>query len=70
MKDGGRAFPRKYITTDKGYVVDDQRGMTYRQWLAGMALQGMLSSSDVRGNYEDYAKDCLKYADAVIEEGK
>lgn len=54
-------------------------GMTYRQWLIGMALQGMLSRADLIDSYksemmnmvgtlkECVADSCMGYADAIID---
>ena len=54
------------------------RGMTYRQWLVGMALQGLLSGQ--REHTAEWAERCgdsveecvavaaVSYADAVIAE--
>ncbi|MDU6089764.1 MAG: hypothetical protein E6663_00020 [Staphylococcus lugdunensis] len=52
--------------TDKKLPVAD---MTYREWLIGMALQGILAS-DSEGNLS--AKKCatatIRYVDALLEE--
>lgn len=43
--------------------------MSYKQWLVGMALQGLLAS-DPEGSLtaENCAKAALKYANAVLNE--
>lgn len=44
-------------------------GMTYRQWLVGMALQGLLASDHKREtHYDAIASDAVKHADAVLAE--
>lgn len=48
-----------------------QRGMTMRDWFAGMALQGVLASGgDFLEASEERAKFCYEQADAMMEEGK
>lgn len=45
-KDGGPAFPRgPGVSAEPGYWHQD--GMTYRQWLDGMALCGVLSNEGI-----------------------
>ena len=82
--DGGAAFPRngQYELTDDlqiRCVVEEQNGVSRRQWYAGMAMQGLLASE--HENYE-YKKDSVglmalaetsfRVADAMIayEEGE
>jgi hypothetical protein len=45
MKDGGPAFP---VTTA---VFNDMKGMTLRDWFAGMAMQGFLASGKCTPDY-------------------
>lgn len=42
--NGGFAFPRPLVVTTQGIEDDAETGMTLRDWFAGMALQGYLSS--------------------------
>ena len=61
--DGGYVYP---VKRDVEYT-----GMTYRQWLVGMAMQGYLAHGD--GNKsadETIAKLSCRIADAVIAEEK
>lgn len=45
-----------------------QDGMTLRQWYAGRAMQGILSSSSNRGgNKRIIAEAAFKMADAMLE---
>jgi hypothetical protein len=59
INDGGPAYP------SDNFGQDAQRGMSLRDWFAGMALQGMLASewedSPTHGGEWAY-----KYADAMI----
>jgi hypothetical protein len=45
-------------------------GMTYRQWLAGMVLQGLVARPLIDGSasVEDRVEVAISYADALIEE--
>jgi len=47
MNDGGPAFPKPYSVYNTGNTVYEhqaQKGMTLRQWYAGMAMKGLLSN--------------------------
>ena len=52
----------------------DVRGMTLRDWFAGMALQGELANSDRayaendNGDVEYLGKRCYAFADAMLTE--
>jgi len=70
MKDtGGHAFPHQLdIPNEYGINIRHRsRGMTLRDWFAGMAMQGMLSASE---NYQtiELAKYAFDVADAMIQE--
>jgi hypothetical protein len=56
---GGSAFP----VTDNSR----ERGMTLRDWLAGMALQGSISG-DPKGNFDTFSHAMYSYelADQMI----
>ena len=74
-KTGGQAFPRREVSGD----VWNEEGMTLRDWFAGQALTGGLSSEDestgcVYMTTSDYtreeiaAREAYKMADAMIKE--
>ena len=44
---------------------EDNKGLTKREYFAGLAMQGM-ASSDL--TYEDIAHDAVKMADAILAE--
>ena len=74
--DGGNAFPRsKRQFYCNGYDAEDEftEGMSLRDWFAGMALQGILSNSEIDGNRFDpdkMAEWSYQTADAMIEARK
>ncbi len=66
-QDGGPAFP---TMTDQGYATG---GITVRDWFAGKALTGWLSSpvgpeGEAAKMPSIAAGDCYKYADAMLAE--
>ena len=65
MKDGGYFYPNK---RDKGSEWSD--GITRRDWLAGLAMQSMLSNP-ISAGWEDKRITVNSYslADAMIKEG-
>ena len=90
-KTGGPAFPRKGVRVlipkeleDNPYVEKIEYfedGMTLRDWMAGMALQGITANNDhvlnLPGDYgkdnnlpytESVAKIAYAYADAMLKE--
>ena len=71
INDGGPAFPadmqRRDPLTNEWSDLPPQ-GMSLREWLAGMALQGLLACSDVEGSANDLAKDAIAYADELLDE--
>ena len=75
-KDGGPAFPAHdyvvgEIQKDGFQKLGESRGMTLRDWFAGMAMAQMLASEirkDAWAHCEAVAKDAYKMADAMIAE--
>ncbi|MDR2207150.1 MAG: hypothetical protein LBE36_13460 [Flavobacteriaceae bacterium] len=44
-------------------------GLTKREYFAAMAMQGMtMFIPEYKGCFADIAKDCIKLADAILEE--
>ncbi len=82
IDDGGPAFPLTGFETDPTEGDREEvfsRGMTLRDWFAGMALQGMLAYSYVSSSSGNYHENCtisqasqraFIYADAMIEARK
>lgn len=74
--DGGRAFPAHVQYLHAGGTGDEYfPGMSLRAWLSGQALDGYLSGrnnikAENPSNFvaERVAKDCCRYADALIAE--
>ena len=66
-KDGGPAFP---LPSDGGRSIHPAvRGMSLRDWFAGMALQGLISVPENGAIHSPTdAKTAFELADAMIEE--
>jgi hypothetical protein len=72
--DGGCVYP---LYDDHGQYCPANAGITRRDWLAGLAMQGELSSQagefkDYFGNkdYKRLVEKCYEIADAMIAEGE
>lgn len=52
----------------QGDYISHHRGLTKREHFASMVLVGLLSDTARTGSFEDYAKDAVKFANALIEE--
>lgn len=66
MKDGGPAFP--VCIRIQGADDNSARGMSLRDWFAGMAMQGYIAAgvpSDA--TYRDMAEKFYSAADAMLE---
>ena len=58
------AFPREFGVVDYGV-----HGLTKREWLAGLAMQGIMANPSFTTNSpEDIAAGAIEQADALIEE--
>jgi len=65
---GGPAFPgMTYISQDGK---KNPEGMTLRDYFAAAALQGSIANPNSNGNWEDFALDAYRYADAMLERRK
>jgi len=71
MNDGGQAFPgmEKIFDRLSGNYEISIPGMSLRDWLAGMAMQGIISAS--QGTVKDVKISSMAYvmADAMLKEG-
>lgn len=61
--NGGAAFPCDFNTDTNGSY---QKGMSLRDWFAGQALAGFMSSSNLTLSNADYAKAAYETADAML----
>lgn len=66
INDGGPAFPQHGWSSNPEVIerMKGQGGMTYRQWLAGMALSNLRPGDWCE--IKDGVKWCFDYADAMI----
>lgn len=64
-KDGGPAFPVPEIGPYQSPAA--MKGMTLRQWLAGLAMQGLVSSGNVPVDKRAVARVAFEYADAMLQ---
>jgi hypothetical protein len=60
LRGGGPAFP---VPVDSGVLIAATLGMTIRDWFAGQALAGMMSTPIDTGTI---AKDAYAVADAML----
>jgi hypothetical protein len=71
INDGGPAFPH---TTQWDGITPaiNYHGISMRDYFAAAALQGSLACLGSGGDWDDFAKDAYKYADAMLKarEGK
>ena len=70
IDDGGYVYP-----TVHGETWAHNKGITLRNWLAGMAMQGIVMNPDwTMDALEDACKlvadNAYKYADAIIAQGR
>lgn len=66
-EDGGPAFPR---SLDTGVYGQPQRGMTLRQWFAGMAMMGSSANPKIMPmSATEMAEMSYEQADAMLKEG-
>lgn len=70
-KDGGPAFPDKWMDKDSmgEWVPREQfSGMSLRDWLAGQALVGILNHEIYGDNYGEAARVAYAFSDAMLAE--
>jgi len=58
---GGPAFPESC----GDHIIP---GMTLRDWFAGQALSGMISSSEYTGTCEEFSNWAYQHADSMLAE--
>lgn len=64
--DGGPAFPLPSMILEDGRGYPAQPGMTLRQWYAGHALAGIITSGANRYEPNYAAARAFSFADAMI----
>ena len=73
-RNGGAAFPRPVSVTGDGFSVPSQqvpsqRGMSLRDWFAGLAMQGIMAYEGPRALDAPYsAREAYRRADAMLNE--
>ena len=65
VNGGGASHPHTLKTPDYWH---SEGGLTKRELLAAMAMQGMVSNTDISGNEEEFALYAVKQADALLVE--
>ena len=71
IDDGGPAFPNYPVMLGPGGQPTaipryKASGMSTRTWLAGMAMQGLLSRDDIDLDAEQIASDSILHADITL----
>ena len=69
--DGGAAFPRPYSRTagTTPHAVEEQEGMSLRQYYAGLAMEGLLANgASMEFTAGEIAGISREYADELIAE--
>jgi hypothetical protein len=69
INDGGPAFPYDERCQRSGEICGQFKGMTLRDWFAGMALQGIVANPDFKVAFcspLNDAKNCYALADAML----
>lgn len=67
IDDGVPAFPHHHVTCQRINESEYYEGMTLRDWFAGQALAGLISSPNVfRPERLDYAEAAYGFADAML----
>ena len=69
------AFPCEIQTGESngrgGMCTVTSKGLTKREWFAGMALSGFLANSNIKTSIDDsvVSRVAFEFADAMMEEG-
>ena len=56
------------IGMQKAFANELGIGLSKREWLAGMALQGLIACEIVRGNATELAQYAVEHADATLKQ--
>jgi hypothetical protein len=67
INDGGPAFP---VVFQHDEATSECYGISIRDYFAAAALQGSIANPNSTGNWEDFALDAYRYADAMLERRK
>lgn len=67
MNDGGQAFPRQGSTLPNGEFEWPERGMTLRQWYAGLAMQALYAHERNAINGTVYTSARMKISETAFE---
>lgn len=70
MKNSEKPATASAFTLGRGNYAETtiNTGLTKREAFAMAAMQGLLSDSDRGGRCEAYARDAIKFADALLKE--
>lgn len=55
-----------FLGRQPAFPTNTEQGMTYRQWLIGLALQGLLADPELNLPPEDFARKAIDVADALL----
>jgi hypothetical protein len=58
------AFPQ----SKNDLTIDDEHGLTKREYFAAMAMQALISDPNISTTYSHYAENAVQAADALIAE--
>jgi len=71
--DGGQVYPTTFSVADNTTNIVhtiNLDGISRRDWLAGLAMQGYLANPEMDNNAKCIAQDAYTHADAMIARGK
>jgi hypothetical protein len=62
------AFPRQSVPNEFGNLRGGQEGLTKRELLAAMMMQGAIAADAPYGSFEECAQSSIAAADALLKE--
>lgn len=65
--DAMQAESVRIASAAPAYPIDNKYGLTKRELIAAMAMQGMLAHPEPWGSTTTYAKNAVQYADALLQ---